>query len=276
MPSTTRSTASSAKVFTAAQIVELGFTCASTMGTHRFIHTLDVFGDGPPVIAFDPDQVDTAYSDATRAGPGMSETVLVTGATGLAGANVCKLLIERGDAVRALARDGADTGPLAALGVEIVTGDITEADDVLRAATGSDSAIHCAALLGGASQNLADFEAVNVDGTRHVLDAAERGRHAAGGGRQHGHVLRHRRRPRPRGRPGDEGAELGSVHHHQDGGLRGRHGPGRRRPGRGQHPPRCHLRPVAGGQQRPGPDQLQPGAGLGAAAAPDAVPDASR
>jgi dihydroflavonol-4-reductase len=104
----------------------------------------------------------------------MSETVLVTGATGLAGANVCKQLIERGDAVRALARDGADTGPLADLGVEVVTGDITDPDDVLRAATGADSAIHCAALLGGASQDLADFTAVNTNGTKHVLDAAEK------------------------------------------------------------------------------------------------------
>ena len=103
----------------------------------------------------------------------MSETVLVTGATGLAGANVCKLLIERGDAVRALAREGADAEPLAALGVDVVRGDITSADDVRRAATGADSAIHCAALLGGASQNLPDFQAVNVDGTKHVLDAAE-------------------------------------------------------------------------------------------------------
>ena len=51
-------------------------------------------------------------------------------------------------------------------------GDITDADDVRRAAAGSDAAIHCAALLGGASQNLPDFEAVNVEGTRHVLDAA--------------------------------------------------------------------------------------------------------
>ncbi|HEY7948436.1 MAG TPA: NAD-dependent epimerase/dehydratase family protein [Acidimicrobiales bacterium] len=102
----------------------------------------------------------------------MSQTVLVTGATGLAGANICRLLIERGDAVRALARDGADTAPLAALGVEIVTGDVADAGDVRRAATGADSAIHCAALLGGASQNLPDFEAVNVQGTKHVLDAA--------------------------------------------------------------------------------------------------------
>jgi dihydroflavonol-4-reductase len=103
----------------------------------------------------------------------MSETVFVTGATGLAGANICKLLIERGDTVRALARPEADTGPLAALGVEVITGDVTDAADVRRAATGSDSAIHCAALLGGASQNLPDFEAVNVQGTTHVLDAAE-------------------------------------------------------------------------------------------------------
>jgi dihydroflavonol-4-reductase len=101
----------------------------------------------------------------------MSDTVLVTGATGLAGANVCKLLIERGDAVRALARDGADTAPLADLGVEVITGDITDADDVRRAATGAEAAIHCAALLGGASQHLPDFEAVNVQGTKHVLDA---------------------------------------------------------------------------------------------------------
>jgi dihydroflavonol-4-reductase len=103
----------------------------------------------------------------------MSRTVLVTGATGLAGANVCKLLVERGDQVRALARSGADIDPLVSLGVEVVTGDITSAEDVRRAAKGTDSAIHCAALLGGASQNLPDFEAVNVAGTRHVLDAAE-------------------------------------------------------------------------------------------------------
>jgi alkylhydroperoxidase family enzyme len=50
-------------VFTAAQIIELGFTCANTMGVHRFIHTLDVFGSSPPVIAYDASQVDTAYAD---------------------------------------------------------------------------------------------------------------------------------------------------------------------------------------------------------------------
>jgi len=103
----------------------------------------------------------------------MAQTVLVTGATGLAGANICKLLVERGDGVRALARPTADTGPLAALGVEVVAGDVTDPVAVLEAAKGSDSAVHCAALLGGASQNMADFEAVNIGGTKNVLDAAE-------------------------------------------------------------------------------------------------------
>jgi hypothetical protein len=49
--------------FTAAQIIELGFACANSMGLHRFIHTLDVYGDGSPVIPYSPDQVDTALSE---------------------------------------------------------------------------------------------------------------------------------------------------------------------------------------------------------------------
>jgi dihydroflavonol-4-reductase len=103
----------------------------------------------------------------------VTRTVLVTGATGLAGANICKMLVGRGDAVRALARETADTDPLKALGVDVVTGDVTDPAAVRRAATGSEAAIHCAALLGGASQNMADFVAVNVGGTKNVLDAAE-------------------------------------------------------------------------------------------------------
>jgi alkylhydroperoxidase family enzyme len=57
------------RVFTAAQIIELGFTCANAMGLHRFIHTLDVFGNSEPVIAYDPDQVDTALTDISEQKP---------------------------------------------------------------------------------------------------------------------------------------------------------------------------------------------------------------
>jgi alkylhydroperoxidase family enzyme len=48
--------------FTAAQIMELGFVSASAMGLHRFIHTLDVYGQSEPVIDYSPDEVDAAKS----------------------------------------------------------------------------------------------------------------------------------------------------------------------------------------------------------------------
>ena len=47
------------KVFTAAQIIELGFACANSMGLHRFIHTLDVYGNGEPVIRFSAEEIDS-------------------------------------------------------------------------------------------------------------------------------------------------------------------------------------------------------------------------
>jgi alkylhydroperoxidase family enzyme len=47
-----------AEHFTAAQIVELRFVSASAVGLHRFLHTLDIYGDSEPVIGCSPDQVD--------------------------------------------------------------------------------------------------------------------------------------------------------------------------------------------------------------------------
>ena len=99
-------------------------------------------------------------------------TVFVTGATGLTGSNVCDQLIKRGDDVRALVRPTSDTAALAQMGVDLVEGDIKEAADVRRAAEGCDAAIHTAALLGAAQQDLTEFQAVNATGTTHVLDAA--------------------------------------------------------------------------------------------------------
>jgi hypothetical protein len=55
------------RVFSAAQIIELGFACANSMGLHRFIHTLDVYGSGDPVISFAPDQIDSVKQDVRSA-----------------------------------------------------------------------------------------------------------------------------------------------------------------------------------------------------------------
>jgi dihydroflavonol-4-reductase len=98
-------------------------------------------------------------------------TIFVTGGTGLTGANVCQQLARRGDSVRALVRNPDEAVALSEFGVELVQGDIAAADEVLAAAKGCEAAIHTAALLGGASQDMADFHAVNVVGTTNVLDA---------------------------------------------------------------------------------------------------------
>lgn len=55
-----------AEVFTTAQIIELGFSCAETMGVHRFIHTLDVFGTDEPVLPFSPDQIDSRHASGAQ------------------------------------------------------------------------------------------------------------------------------------------------------------------------------------------------------------------
>jgi alkylhydroperoxidase family enzyme len=57
------------EVFTAAQIIELGFACANSMGLHRFLHTLDIYGTGEPVIHYGPDQVDAALPDRRQDAP---------------------------------------------------------------------------------------------------------------------------------------------------------------------------------------------------------------
>jgi alkylhydroperoxidase family enzyme len=49
--------------FTTAEIVELGSTCGHMIGTHRFLHTIDVFGDSEPVIAYQPEQVGATWAE---------------------------------------------------------------------------------------------------------------------------------------------------------------------------------------------------------------------
>jgi nucleoside-diphosphate-sugar epimerase len=98
--------------------------------------------------------------------------VLVTGATGFLGSAVARRLVDRGARVRVLVRPSADRRRLAGLPVAEVAGDVTDAGSVRRAVAGVDAVIHCAARVGVGTTEVADMERVNVDGTRHVLDAA--------------------------------------------------------------------------------------------------------
>jgi len=100
----------------------------------------------------------------------MPHSVLVTGATGFVGSHIAEALVGRGDAVRALARPGAETGFLEKLGVEIVQGDLREPATLPAALEGVGVVVHAAAKVGDWGP-VDDYRQVNVEGLRALLDA---------------------------------------------------------------------------------------------------------
>lgn len=100
--------------------------------------------------------------------------VLVTGGTGQVGGGVARALIARGDTVRALVRDPERLGNLEGVDCEHVVGDVTRPETLDAATDGVDAVVHAAGVVSYWHRK-ADFQRrVNVDGTRHVLDAAAR------------------------------------------------------------------------------------------------------
>ena len=91
--------------------------------------------------------------------------VLVTGATSLLGARVAAMLAARGDEVTCLQRRPSG------LGLSEVLADVRDRPAVLAAAEGHEAIVHLAALV-APRPRWEDAVAVNVDGTRHVLEAA--------------------------------------------------------------------------------------------------------
>jgi dihydroflavonol-4-reductase len=98
----------------------------------------------------------------------------VTGASGFIGANLVHELAARGHHVRALLRAGSDRRGLqgALAPPEIVEGDITDPDGLVRAMGGCDWCFHVAASYHLWLPDYAPMFAANVDGTRHVIQAA--------------------------------------------------------------------------------------------------------
>ena len=100
-------------------------------------------------------------------------TVLVTGATGLVGSHVTRLLVERGDDVRVTVRDRSKLDNLQDLDVVHATCDVLDRRAVRRAMRGIERVFHVA----GQTSLRAPREVVfrlNVQGTRIVLEEALR------------------------------------------------------------------------------------------------------
>ncbi len=100
-------------------------------------------------------------------------TTLVTGATGLVGSHVTRLLVARGDAVRVLVRERSPLDELDGLEVELAYGDVLDRASVRRAMRGVQRLFHVAGITSLRASADRVF-AVNVGGTRIVLEEALR------------------------------------------------------------------------------------------------------
>ncbi len=97
-------------------------------------------------------------------------TTVVTGAAGHLGGNLCRALLEHGEAVRATVH--RDTRALEGLDLETVQADIQDIRSLRKAFAGAQTVIHLAAKISIAGDPDGSVHRANVDGARHAAEAA--------------------------------------------------------------------------------------------------------
>ena len=104
----------------------------------------------------------------------VAERVLVTGGTGFVGGLLLERLVAEGRPVRALVRRPADRELLPDPRVELALGDLRDEESLARAADGCAVVYHVAGLNQLCLPDASPLYAVNVEGTRRMLQAARR------------------------------------------------------------------------------------------------------
>jgi nucleoside-diphosphate-sugar epimerase len=99
--------------------------------------------------------------------------VLITGATGLLGGHLIKELQQRGEDIRALVLPVENADRLEKQGVEVVRGDITDANTLGPAVKDVELIFHLAGMM-GVWRPLADYRLVNVTGSENLYKAAQK------------------------------------------------------------------------------------------------------
>lgn len=101
----------------------------------------------------------------------MDAPTIVTGGAGFIGSHLVQRLLERGESVRVIERPGVEAGHLPPC-VEVLSADIRDREAVSRAMNGARYVYHLAANPNLWVRDRREFDAVNHQGTIHVLDAA--------------------------------------------------------------------------------------------------------
>ncbi|MCI4343778.1 MAG: NAD(P)-dependent oxidoreductase [Thermoplasmata archaeon] len=101
----------------------------------------------------------------------MSESILVTGATGKVGSHLVPRLLAQGLQVRVLVRPGPNVQQLRDQGAEIAEGDLLQAESLVPALREVEIVVHLAAFFRGATPEQA--REVNLVGTEHLAAAAQ-------------------------------------------------------------------------------------------------------
>lgn len=97
---------------------------------------------------------------------------LVTGATGFVGSHIVRALVAAGHSARVLHRSTSKLDALADVTTESALGDILNPDSLRAACSGCDWVFHVAAVADYWRADHTRMFTANVDGTRHVLEAA--------------------------------------------------------------------------------------------------------
>jgi dihydroflavonol-4-reductase len=97
---------------------------------------------------------------------------LVIGSSGFLGSHVTRQLVERGDDVRVMVRKTSSTKAISDLDVEYRFGDIFDDDALRDAMDGCDVVFYCVVDARAWLRDPAPLFTTNVEGLRHVLDAA--------------------------------------------------------------------------------------------------------
>ena len=98
--------------------------------------------------------------------------ILVTGANGHVGANLCRLLIDKGHDVVGLVRNNSDLRGLEGLDIDYCLGDVRDAESVRQATRGAQYVFNVAAVYATSGVSVEDIMRPAIDGVRNVLEAA--------------------------------------------------------------------------------------------------------